>query len=166
MLIDVDGTLVDSVPDLAYCIDQTMVQLDMPRRGEEAVRCWVGNGVERLIQRALSNSLDGDSNHDLYDKALSIFWGLYEDNVCVRSHVYEGVITGLDYLKSKDYRLGCVTNKARSFTMPLLAQLGIADYFEVFVCGDDTARKKPDPLPLLYAAEQLQIDPAAFINAR
>ena len=159
VLIDVDGTLVDSVPDLAYCIDQTMVELGLPRRGEESVRSWVGNGVETLVQRALSNSLDGEVDQPLFEKALPIFWALYKDNVCVRSHLYEGVQEGLEYLQSKQYRLGCVTNKARAFTMPLLTALGITDFFEVFVCGDDTARKKPDPLPLLHAAEQLSIDP-------
>ena len=159
VLIDVDGTLVDSVPDLAFCIDQTMLQLDLPERGEDAVRLWVGNGVERLVHRALLNSLDGEADGVQFDQALSIFWALYQDNICVRSHLYEGVMDGLEYLKSKHYRLGCVTNKARSFTMPLLSELGITDFFAVFVCGDDTERKKPDPMPLLYAAEQLQIEP-------
>jgi len=159
VLIDVDGTLVDSVPDLAFCIDQTMLQLDLPERGEDAVRLWVGNGVERLVQRALLNAPDGVADEVQFEQALSIFWALYRDNICVRSQLYEGVMDGLEYLISKHYRLGCVTNKARSFTMPLLAELGISEFFEVFVCGDDTERKKPDPMPLLCAAEQLQIEP-------
>ena len=159
VLIDVDGTLVDSVPDLAFCIDQTMLQLGLPERGEDAVRLWVGNGVERLVQRALLNSLDGEADEVQFEQALSIFWVLYQDNICVRSRLYEGVMDGLEYLKLKDYRLGCVTNKPRSFTMPLLTELGIAEFFEVFVCGDDTERKKPDPMPLLFAIEKLQIEP-------
>ena len=60
ILIDVDGTLVDSVPDLAYCVDEMMTQMNMPIRGEKAVRNWVGNGVERLVRRALINQLDGE----------------------------------------------------------------------------------------------------------
>lgn len=159
VLIDVDGTLVDSVPDLAYCADQMMLQLGLPERGEDAVRQWVGNGVEKLVKRALANSLDGEPADDLFNKALPIFWSLYENNVCVRSRLYDGVMEGLDYLKSCGYRLGCVTNKARSFTIPLLEQIGISQYFEVSICGDDTARKKPDPLPLFTAAEELQIAP-------
>ena len=59
-LIDLDGTLVDSVPDLAWCTDQTMRALNLPERGEAKVRNWVGNGVERLIKRALINQLDGE----------------------------------------------------------------------------------------------------------
>lgn len=159
VLIDVDGTLVDSVPDLAFCVDQMMLQLDLPERGEAAVRHWVGNGVEKLVQRALVNSLDGEPDTSLFGQALPIFWQLYEVNTCVRSRLYDGVIEGLDYLRAAGYRVGCVTNKARSFTMPLLEQIGIAQYFELAICGDDTTRKKPDPLPLLTAAEQLQIAP-------
>ena len=159
VLIDVDGTLVDSVPDLAYCVDEMMFALGLPGRGEAAVRQWVGNGVEKLVKRALVNNLDGEPDTALFERGLQIFWQSYEQNVCVRSRLYDGVIEGLEYLKSKAYRLGCVTNKARSFTMPLLEQIGILSYFEVAVCGDDTPRKKPDPLPLLQAAGQLQIKP-------
>lgn len=159
VLIDVDGTLVDSVPDLAYCADQMMLQLGLPERGEVAVRQWVGNGVEKLVKRALVNNLDGEPDNAVFEQALPIFWRLYENNICVRSCLYDGVIEGLDYLRGEGYRLGCVTNKARSFTMPLLEQIGIAAYFELAICGDDTPRKKPDPLPLLTAAEQLQIAP-------
>ncbi|MCP3687064.1 MAG: phosphoglycolate phosphatase [Gammaproteobacteria bacterium] len=159
VLIDLDGTLVDSVPDIAYCIDQTMIQLGLPERGEQAVRCWVGNGVENLVKRALSNQMDGVVDEALFKPALAIFWDLYSANICVRSLLYDGVIEGLDYLSGRGYKIGCVTNKARSFTLPLLEQLQISQYFEVTVCGDDTARKKPDPLPLLTAARLLHSRP-------
>lgn len=159
ILIDVDGTLVDSVPDLAYCIDEMMKQLSMPPRGEEAVRHWVGNGVERLVKRALVNQLNGEPDQELYERALPIFRDLYAENTSKRSHLYVGVSEGLDYLKQQGYRLGCVTNKAAEFTLPILQDLGVQDFFEVTICGDDTPRKKPDPLPLLTAAERMQVDP-------
>jgi phosphoglycolate phosphatase len=159
ILIDVDGTLVDSVPDLAYCVDEMLLQLDMPQRGELAVRHWVGNGVERLVKRALLNQLDGEPDEQLYAKALPIFRDLYAENTSVRSHLYDGVQEGMDYMRDAGYRLGCVTNKAAEFTLPILRDLWIADYFEVTICGDDTARKKPDPLPLLTAAERMSVKP-------
>jgi phosphoglycolate phosphatase len=159
ILIDVDGTLVDSVPDLAFCVDEMQKALNLPERGEASVRQWVGNGVERLVKRALTDSMDGEPEELLYQKALSVFRELYAENTSRRSHLYEGVITGLDYLKNAGYTLGCVTNKAGEFTLPILRDLGIHEYFEVIICGDDTARKKPDPLPLLTAAERLSIDP-------
>lgn len=159
ILIDVDGTLVDSVPDLSYCVDEMMKALAMPERGEALVRQWVGNGVERLVMRALTNTMDGEPEQELYEKALAIFRELYAENTCKRSHLYDGVLVGLEYLKKSGYRLGCVTNKAAEFTLPILSDLGIRDFFEVIICGDDTARKKPDPLPLLTAAQRLSINP-------
>lgn len=159
ILIDVDGTLVDSVPDLAYCVDEMLKQLGMPERGEAAVRHWVGNGVERLVKRGLLNQLDGEPDQALYEKALPVFRDLYAENTSKRSHLYEGVQQGMDYMRKSGYRLGCVTNKAGEFTLPILRDLGIQDYFEVIICGDDTARKKPDPLPLLTAAERMSVQP-------
>ena len=106
VMIDVDGTLVDSVPDLAYCVDQMMLSLDMPVRGEEAVRHWVGNGVPRLVERALTGELDGSPGKEAFDKAYPIFLDLYSQNSSVRSTLYEGVMEGLDYLKSKGVQDG------------------------------------------------------------
>ena len=160
VLIDVDGTLVDSVPDLAYCVDEMMDRLAMPRRGEASVRCWVGNGVERLVERALTDDLDGYPDDALKARALPIFMELYAENTSKRSCLYAGVEEGLAYLKAAGYRLGCVTNKAAQFTLPLLADLGIRDNFEIVVSGDTLPVKKPDPLPLLYAAEQLGVTAA------
>ena len=159
VMIDVDGTLVDSVPDLAYCVDQMMLSLDMPVRGEERVRHWVGNGVPRLVERALTGELDGSPSKEAFDKAYPIFLDLYAQNSSVRSTLYEGVMEGLDYLKSKDYLLGCVTNKAEQFTLPLLQSLGIIDYFGIVISGDTLEKKKPDPLPLIHGANFFNIKP-------
>lgn len=160
VLIDVDGTLVDSVPDLAYSVDETLRRINMPARGEAAVRHWVGNGVVRLVERALCNDLNGYPDAALLDQALPIFNEIYAENTSTRSHLYEGVAEGLAYLKGLNgVKVGCVTNKAAQFTLPLLKNLGIHDEFAIIVCGDTLAKKKPDPLPLLYAAEQLDVDP-------
>lgn len=159
VLIDLDGTLIDSVPDLTYCVDEMMTQLGLPVRGEAAVRTWVGNGIERLVQRALTNDLDGMPDEALYARALPIFKALYAENTSKRSLLYPGVRDGLEYLQGAGYRLACVTNKAAQFTLPLLKDLGVFPYFELVVSGDTTPKKKPDPMPLLYAAEKLGADP-------
>lgn len=159
ILIDVDGTLVDSVPDLAFCVDEMMKQLGRPVHGEEKVRNWVGNGVERLCRRALIGQLDGEPSDADFDKAYPLFLALYAENTSRRSLLYPGVREGLDYLKAEGYELGCVTNKAAQFTLPLLKDLGIHDEFAIIVCGDSLAEKKPHPLPLLHAAEQLGVAP-------
>ncbi len=153
ILIDVDGTLVDSVPDLAWCVDEMMKSLGREPWGEARVRDWVGNGVERLVRRALIGKLDGEPSDEEFDKAYPIFLDLYAENTSKRSTLYPGVKEGLDYLREQGYSLGCVTNKAEQFTLPLLRDLGIEDYFGIVVAGDTLPVKKPDPTPLLYAAE-------------
>ncbi len=159
VLIDVDGTMVDSVPDLAYCVDEMMAALDMPAHGEEKVRHWVGNGVERLVKRALLGQLNGEPDESLFQRAYPVFIELYEANTCERSQLYPGVREGIDYLKSIGLRVGCVTNKAAQFTLPLLKTLGIHDDFEIVISGDTLPKKKPDPLPLLHGAEFFGLSP-------
>ncbi len=159
VLIDVDGTLVDSVPDLAYCVDEMMKQIGMPPYGEDKVREWVGNGVERLVRRALIGQLDGEPDEALFEKAYPVFMELYAENTSKRSMLYPGVREGLDYLKATGYKMGCVTNKAAQFTLPLLKDLGVHDYFSIVISGDTLERKKPDPMPLLHAAEFFGVKP-------
>jgi phosphoglycolate phosphatase len=159
VLIDLDGTLVDSVPDLANAIDQMMLQLAMPARGIDAVTEWIGNGAGRLVKRALVNSMEGEPSEALFQKALPLFEVAYAANNGKHSYLYDGVEVGLNYLQQQGYRLGCVTNKPIAFTLPLLEAMGIADFFDVTIGGDQVERIKPDPQPLLMAAEKLRVDP-------
>lgn len=159
VLIDLDGTLVDSVPDLAWCIDEMMAELGLPRRGEDQVRLWVGNGVERLVERALAGSIDGKSDDALFERALSRFLQLYNDALCERSFLYPGVQQALEFLRETGVKTGVVTNKISRFTLPMLHKLGIHDHFDTVICGDMVERKKPDPQALLKAAEEFGIDP-------
>ena len=159
IMIDVDGTLVDSVPDLAYCIDEMMQKLGMRKWGETKVRHWVGNGIPKLVERALTGELEGRPIKEVFDIAYPIFLDLYEDNSAERSYLYDGVREGLDYLKSQRYQLGCVTNKSEQFTHPLLKALGIFNDFKIIISGDTLAKRKPDPMPLLYCAERFNLKP-------
>ena len=159
VLIDVDGTLVDSVPDLAFCVDAMMDSLGLPCRGESEVRLWVGNGVERLVRRALIGTLEGEPDDVLFNKAYPIYLKLYEANVSERSVLYPGVREGLAWLKQQGFKLGCVTNKAAQFTLPLLKNLGVYGDFGIVVCGDTLPLKKPHPAPLLHAAKHFGVSP-------
>ncbi len=163
VLIDLDGTLVDSVPDLTFCVDEMMTRLGRSPRGESAVRQWVGNGVERLVERALTGELDGESDSADVERALPIFLDLYAEHTAARSVLYPGVRAGLDLLCARGYRLGCVTNKAARFTEPLLEALDIRSTFELVVSGDTLPEKKPSPLPLLHAARHFGVEPAAAL---
>ena len=159
IMIDVDGTLVDSVPDIAYCIDEMMQKLGLQKWGETKVRYWVGNGVPKLVERALTGELEGRPIKEVFDIAYPIFLDLYEDNSAERSYLYDGVREGLDYLKSQRYQLGCVTNKSEQFTHPLLKALGVFNDFKIIISGDTLAKRKPDPMPLLYCAERFNLKP-------
>ena len=163
IMIDVDGTMVDSVPDLAYCVDQTMILMGRDVWGEEKVRHWVGNGVPKLVERSISGTLEGKVNKKDFKKAYDIFLELYAQNTSVRSCLYDGVMEGLSYIKDQGYLLGCVTNKAEQFTLPILKDLGIIDNFKIVISGDTLEKKKPDPLPLIYAANFFGVRPEESI---
>ncbi len=159
VLFDLDGTLVDSVPDLAYSIDHMLEELGIPARGEQKIRDWVGNGLEKLVKRALTDDMDAEPDTNLFDQAYALFMKIYNDNACLDTQFYDGVKTGLDYLSRNKYKVGCVTNKREKFTHIILKELGIFDSFGIVISGDTLSRKKPDPLPLLHAAEFFQVKP-------
>ena len=159
ILFDLDGTLIDSVPDLSFCVDEMMKQIGMPVRGEVLVRKWVGNGVQRLVERALVGANQGMPDQDLMDRAYPIFLKLYKHNNALHSCVYDGVVEGLKWILAQGYRIACVTNKPQAFTIPLLKRKGLYDYFECIVSGDTCAEKKPHPMPLLHAAKLMNVWP-------
>lgn len=158
ILFDLDGTLVDSVPDLAWCGNEMLRRLDLPERDLESARAWVGNGVERFVKRFLSGEMDGEPAEDLYNAGFDLFNRLYVDNVSARSQLYPGVIECLQQLAGGDLHLACVTNKPEPFTSDLIAAMGLDSFFELVVAGNTTARKKPDPMPLHYAADHFGLN--------
>jgi len=150
VVLDLDGTLVDSAPDLAFSIDTMLIQLGLPPQGEDRVRTWIGSGAERLVKRALTGDLYAEPEEALFQTAVALFSDIYGQNTFRRSRLYPGVSEGLDYLLATNRKLGCVTNKRERFTQPLLKSLGIFENFAVVVAGDSLVAKKPDPLPLLH----------------
>ena len=161
--IDLDGTLVDSVADLHAAVVEMQRSLSLDAAPLEAVRHWVGNGVERLVHRALTNAMDEEAPAATFEVALDGFEGAYARLNGHRSTLYPGVVEGLDWLGTLGVPLVCVTNKARRFSVPLLDALGIAGRFADHVAGDDVSRKKPDPAALLLAAERTGARPARAV---
>jgi phosphoglycolate phosphatase len=159
VLLDLDGTLVDSIPDLANAVNKTLVKFSIDERDINSIRSWVGNGVEKLLQRAISNDIDGEAVPELFDKAYDFFMDTYRKNMCAESTCYPGVREGIDYLKKQNIKLGCVTNKSEQFTGPILEHLGLKNDMSIIIGGDTLAKKKPDPLPLLHAASVFDADP-------
>ena len=155
--LDLDGTLVDTVPDIAWCIDRTMPRFGVARRGEALVRHWVGNGVERLVERALTGGTDAPAEPALLREACGVFLDLYARHGRDRSRVYPGVHDGVTALRSHGAALACITNKPRAPAVDLLAHLGLLDSFELVLGGDSLPRRKPHPLPLLHACSELRV---------
>jgi phosphoglycolate phosphatase len=159
LAIDLDGTLVDSAPDIAHCLGAALEAIDYPQPGEARTRAWIGDGLESLIARAIAHggipresAVAGDARHKA---ALAAFLACYRDNLFVRSRLYPGVPATLDRLLAAGIRLCCITNKRYAFSQELLVQAGIRECFELLLGGDSLAEKKPSPLPLKVAAETL-----------
>ena len=149
--IDLDGTLVDSIADLHAAVIRMQEELGRESATVDQVRCWVGNGIERLVHRALTQSMNDDADTALYTCAIAIFRRSYATLNGAHSSLYPGVVEGLDWLSAHDVPLVCVTNKAGQFSRPLLEALGIDHYFRHHIAGDDVTEKKPSPAALLKA---------------
>lgn len=158
-LFDLDGTLVDSAPDLAEAVDTMLEQLGRRKAGVDNVRNWVGNGATVLVRRALAGKADWEPanprDEALFKDALSLFFYAYEKINGQHAKLYEGVELCLKRLSEYGCRLGIVTNKPEEFVAPLLEQMGIDHYFRLSIGGDTLPVKKPDPAPLLHAMEAL-----------
>lgn len=152
VLLDLDGTLVDSIPDLAFSVNKTLQKLSIPERQIDDIRNWIGNGIEKLMHRSLTNDFNGQAKEELFNDAFDIFTTIYADNTCNLSDCYPGVREGLQQLRKQNIKLGCVTNKRGQFVGPILEKLGIMDHMSIVIAGDTLPKKKPDPLPLLHAA--------------
>lgn len=162
VLFDLDGTLVDTIPDLADAIDAMRAEFDLPSIGPSVVARYVGRGVESLVTRAFAHG-GGPPTAASAERALDIFRQHYRACNGARSRIYPGVIAGLQRWGTAAGRLAVVTNKTAEFTLPLLTRMDLARFFDVVVAGDTCARRKPDPAPLLHACRRLQVEPAAAL---
>jgi phosphoglycolate phosphatase len=165
LAIDLDGTLVDSAPDIAHCLGAALEAIGYAPPGEARTRVWIGDGLETLIARAISHGgVRGTSNVPAdarHAAALAAFLACYSDNLFTRSRLYPGVLETLDVLQARGFRLCCITNKRYAFSQELLVQAGVRERFELLLGGDSLAEKKPSPLPLKVAAETLNVAPSA-----
>jgi phosphoglycolate phosphatase len=157
VLFDLDGTLVDSVGDLAWCGNAMLRALDMPLHDPQAARDWVGNGLKRLVKRVLTGDMDAEPDDALFRTGLDLFNRFYADHASDHSLLYPGAIEALKYLASLELNLACVTNKPEPFTSALIEAMGLTEYFGLVVAGNTTVRIKPDPMPLHYAADHFTV---------
>ncbi|MGB1062255.1 MAG: phosphoglycolate phosphatase, partial [Ketobacter sp.] len=156
---DLDGTLVDSVPDIAVATDRMLAGIGRPAAGEEKVRGWVGNGAAQLVKRALADSHEpaqvAQVTQAEFDPAMGLFRQYYAEENGRLSRLYPGVAEVLQALYQLGLPLVVITNKPKVFADPLLRCLNIDSYFPLVLGGECLPRKKPDPMPLHTAASQL-----------
>ncbi|MGF1526257.1 MAG: phosphoglycolate phosphatase [Candidatus Competibacterales bacterium] len=157
VLLDLDGTLVDSAPDMALAVDATLEALGRAKAGVERVRQWVGNGAERLLHRALTFDLDGQAPPELVERARPLFYDFYRRFLVVHTAPYPGVEAGLAALAEAGYPLACVTNKPTAAARALVAHFPFGAHLATVVGGDCANAKKPDPAPVFLAAERLGV---------
>ncbi|KJH84258.1 phosphoglycolate phosphatase [Stutzerimonas stutzeri] len=163
VMFDLDGTLMDSVPDLAAAVDKMLMLLGREPAGVARVRDWVGNGSKVLVRRALAGQLQHDGVADeLADEALALFMQAYFGGHELTA-VYPGVHECLDWLCERDVKLAIITNKPAQFIEPLLQEKGLAGYFQWLVGGDTLPQQKPDPAALLWVMSQAGVEPGASL---
>lgn len=161
VLIDLDGTLLDTIPDLAEAANRTLAEIGRPPLPIDTVRTYVGKGIPVLVKRCLTGHLDDDIEPEPAElaRALPIFKRHYAKVNGAQTTIYPKVIEGLVAMRDKGLHLACITNKAGDFTLPLLERTGLAAYFPVVVSGDTTPEKKPHPAPLLHACAAFGVEP-------
>lgn len=161
VLLDLDGTLLDTVLDLHAAASGMLADLDRPPVTVEDIRAYVGRGIPNLVKRILAGKLDAaDDPAPPPEKALASFKKHYAEVNGRASRPFPGVMEGLKALKAKGLPLGVITNKAGAFTSVLLDRSGLAPFMDVVVPGDLLPRPKPDPMPVVWACGRLDVSPA------
>lgn len=163
IMIDLDGTLLDTIPDLAAAANGMLRELGRPELPEALIRTFVGKGIQNLVERTLSGTLEGGAEAAQVERAMPIYDRCYTAVNGRHTTVYPGAREGLDRMRAAGFPLACVTNKSDRFTRPVLDVMDMARYFRIVVSGDTLPKKKPDPLPLTHVCETFGIAPAEML---
>jgi phosphoglycolate phosphatase len=155
VLFDLDGTLLDSLPDLYLASVSMASALNIAVPSLSQVEHWVGNGAAMLVQRILANQFQPPFADPRFDSALQLFMDAYQQLGNQKSRLYDGIEALLGQLQKNGIKQGVITNKPSRFTEPLLFQFGISQYFDLVYSGDSFTEKKPHPMPLINAANEI-----------
>jgi phosphoglycolate phosphatase len=156
---DLDGTLVDSLPDLVAAANAMREHLGMEALHDQRIREHVGDGLASLVHRAITDERDTLAEHAQWEEGFSFFVQYYRQHLTTHTTIYPGVVTGLSLFKALNLPLVIATNKPERLTVPLLQELSLADDFSLILGGDTLPEKKPSGLPLTHASQVLGIAP-------
>ncbi|MBV7440396.1 phosphoglycolate phosphatase [Weeksellaceae bacterium TAE3-ERU29] len=164
-IFDLDGTLIDSVPDITLGVNDTLTELSLPNFNEDKIRAWVGNGAEKLMERALEAAFKekGEEKALDFSDVMTVYLKNYKNNLTINTYAYKGVIDTLNLLRERNIKMAIVTNKPFDFIEPLLEFIGIKQFFSLWIGADSLPTKKPNPEPLLHVCEELNVLPEKAI---
>ena len=162
-IIDLDGTMLDTVPDFELALNGMRAELGLAPIGVETIKPMIGKGSEKLIRDVLALDFPAARIDAVFIEAMAAYQRHYLAINGQQSTLFPHVLEGLQALKDLGLRLACVTNKPIAFTRPLLARFGLAPFFEIVYGGDSLPRKKPDPLPLQQVCRDFGLDPAEVV---
>ena len=162
-IVDLDGTMLDTVPDFELALNGMRAEFGLAPITQDVITPMVGKGSEKLIRDVLALDFDTARIDAVFEEAMAAYQRHYLAINGQRSTLFSGVIEGLHAMRDMGLRLACVTNKPIAFTTPLLAQKGLAPYFELVYGGDSLPRKKPDPLPLLQVCRDFDLAPSQVV---
>ncbi len=159
VLFDLDGTVADTAPDLAYAANSLRLADGVPPLPVEILRPLASQGARGLLKEAVGLTPDDPG----FEHARLRFLSFYENNLCVHTRLFLGIPQLLDGIETRGLPWGIVTNKVEFFAQPLMQKLGLAERCAITVGGDTTPNPKPAPDPLLHAAKAINVAPGACL---
>lgn len=165
ILLDLDGTMLDTAGDIATAANRMREVFGFGPLETATIRNFIGRGIPHLVSLSMKSAV-GELGAGATKVAVAQFERQYETCLADTTSVFPGVFEGLTLLQEKGFKLGCVTNKAARFTLPLLEKSGLAAYFELVLSGDSLTEKKPHPLPIQHAAKHfgVKVEEVIFIG--
>ena len=157
LIFDLDGTLINSVPDLALAINKMLESLEIGPIPLDTFKSFIGNGAKTLVLRSLNYTHQDNVPQELFDIAFPRFMDLYKANPCEKTLLYPGVKETLEYLKNEGYKMVICTNKPFNFVEPILEKLDIKKYFNNWIGENSLDEKKPSGVPLVHLAKDSNI---------
>lgn len=155
-MIDLDGTLIHTAPEIARAANSMLASLGKPTLSAKQIENFIGEGAITLIKRCLTQRLDDEPALELLTHAQKLFFDVYAQ-IVAESKPYPQVIEALQAMQKTGVQLACITNKPTAFSIPLLEKTGLLPYFDLVVSGDTLAKKKPDPDQIFYICDKFRV---------